>query len=150
MYAAIFKKRCRICIRPERSIQTICELNLRMGTIYLAMNDFDKARNCFKAILRQDPAHEEAINQLASMHAYSGDAAKAYQMLAPLLQSRPVNISAANTLATFCRPLNRCQEATELLEERLTEGPLTSEDEMPDMLHAGRPVRRCARVQQGV
>ena len=105
------------------------ELNLRMGTIYLAMNDFNKARNCFKAILRQDPEHEEAINQLASIHAYSGDTVKAYQMLSPLLQSRPVNISAANTLATFCRPLGRCQEATKLLEERLTEGPLSPEDE---------------------
>ena len=105
------------------------ELNLRLGVIYLAMNDFDKARNHFKAILRQDPAHEEAINQLASLHAYSGDTARAYQMLAPLLQSRPVSISAANTFATFCRPLNRCQEARELLEERLSTGPLTPEDE---------------------
>ena len=105
------------------------ELNLRMGTIYLSMNDFSKATNCFKAILRQDPEHEEAINQLASMHAYSGDVEKAYQMLSPLLQSKPVNISAANTLAIFCRPLGRCREATELLEVRLTEGPLTPEDE---------------------
>ena len=63
------------------------------------------------------------------MHAYSGDVEKAYQMLRPLLQSNPVNISAANTLATFCRSLGRCREATQLLEERLTEEPLTSEDE---------------------
>lgn len=105
------------------------EMNLRLGTIYLAMNNFSRARGCFNKVLRQNPDHEEAISHLASLHAYSGDAEKAFQVLLPLLQSRPVSISAANTFAIFCRPLERCQEAIELLEERLTQKPMTVEDE---------------------
>ena len=104
------------------------ELNVRYGLVYVAMNDFRRAGSCFRKALRHDPDNAEAVSQLASMHAYSGDAEKAYCTLAPLLHRKPANSSAAIIFANFCRPLNRCDEAIELLEELLS-GPLTREDE---------------------
>jgi tetratricopeptide (TPR) repeat protein len=104
------------------------ELNVRYGIVYIAINDFPKAESCFRKALRHDPGNTEAISQLASMHAYAGDAEKAYRTLSPLLRMKPANSSAAMIFATFCRPLNRCDEAVELLQGLLT-GPLSTETE---------------------
>jgi len=94
------------------------ELTMRLASAYTGLDD-DKAVFFFGKALELQPGHPLATIGLASVHAYKGDAAAAYEVLAPSLRRKPVDLRVAAAFADICRPLQRCREAMELLEGAL-------------------------------
>ncbi|NOY17311.1 MAG: tetratricopeptide repeat protein [Gammaproteobacteria bacterium] len=96
------------------------ELNVRLGRAYLDLADNERAMIFFKKAYKEQPGHPEAASCLAVAYAYKGNTSRAYELLAPQLNSERVNTTAAITFSRICRELERCNEAIEVLEACLS------------------------------
>lgn len=94
------------------------ELSIRLGGACTGLDD-SEATAFFRKVLARQPDHPVAINGIARLHARKGDAAGAYRVLVPLLRKQPLDPGIAAGFADICRPLQRCQEAIDLIEEAL-------------------------------
>ncbi len=65
------------------------DLNSRLGWSFYYMGLFDKASNMFSAELKKNPASENAILGLGSIHFQQGDYKSAVSKLEPLLAAKP-------------------------------------------------------------
>jgi predicted O-linked N-acetylglucosamine transferase (SPINDLY family) len=99
------------------------EQTLKMGVQFHEARRFDEARNCYRKVLRSDPAHADA-NHLLGLVAYQqGNHEAAIEQINRALSKRPANAQYLNSLGAACQALGRLADAQSAFERAIAVQP---------------------------
>ncbi len=107
-----------VTVKPEDS-----DARLRLGGLYLALDNLREAQVCFKAILEKDPANSRALRSLAAVHQRAGQPDRALEYYRALEKSGSQDQDFRLDLAFLWKDKGENKKAEEEVLKYLAEKP---------------------------
>ena len=102
--------------RQEVEQQTSVTYEL-LGSAYMALDEFDKARECYEMLVQRIPKFAEGYYRLSSLAMDKGDTPKAVEYIREAIQIEPDNTTYLGFYVTLLTELRKFNEALQVLDE---------------------------------